>query len=260
VLRLKGTGSLTIASRLGVHLPERLLVRLVSVAYRRFEPEIRRLGELTGAAGGTMVDVGSWYGPWARRLARRADRVVCMEPTPLHKILQRTLPAGVEVIAAAASDHAGEAEMWLSAEHGAVQGVSSLHKRDIHHASIKVPLVTIDSLGLHNVTFMKIDVEGHEVAVLNGAADTIKRDRPRLFVEVEQRVQPVSEVIGLLAMWGYDGWVRPGRRWLPLTGFDLVGSQAKTCHAAERGLLRRALWPYPRYVNSVLFLPDGQQP
>ena len=256
----EGTGSLTIASRLGVYLPERLLVRFVSVAYRRFEPEIRRLGDLTGPAGGTMLDVGSWYGPWARRLARRADRVVAVEPTPLHEILRRTLPAGVEVVAAAASDHPGEAEMWLPTEHGAVRGVSSLHKRDIHHVCIKVPLVTIDSLGLDNVTFMKIDVEGHEVAVLHGAADTIKRDRPRLFVEVEQRVQPVSQVTGLLAAWGYEGWVRPGRRWLRLTEFDLVGAQARTCHVAERGLLRRALWPYPRYVNSVLFLPDGQQP
>jgi FkbM family methyltransferase len=251
---------LTIASRLGVHLPERLLVRLVSVAYRRFEPEIRRIGELTGPAGGTMLDVGSWYGPWARRLARRADLVVAVEPTPLHEILRRTLPAGVKVIAAAASDHPGAAEMWLPTERGAVQGVSSLHRRDIHRVCIKVPLVTIDSLGLDNVTFMKIDVEGHEVAVLAGAADTIKRDRPRLFVEVEQRVQPVSEVTGLLGAWGYAGWVRPGRRWLRLTEFDLVSAQARTSHVAERGLLRRALWPYPRYVNSVLFMPDGQQP
>jgi hypothetical protein len=166
----------------------------------------------------------------------------------------------VEVIAAAASDHSGEAEMWLSADHGAVQGVSSLHRRNIHQVCIKVPLVTIDSLGLANVTFMKIDVEGHEVSVLKGAANTIKRDRPRLFVEVEQRVQPVSQVTGLLTSWGYEGWVRPGRRWLRLTEFDLVGVQAQTCHVADRGLLLRSLWPYPRYVNSVLFVPDGQQP
>jgi FkbM family methyltransferase len=250
----------TIASRLGVRLPERLLVWLVSAAYLRFEPEIRRLGDLTGPVGGTMLDVGSWYGPWARRLASRADRVIAIEPTPLHDTLRRTLPNAVEVIPAAASDHSGEGEMWLSTEHGAVQGVSSLHKRDIHHFCTKVQLVTIDSLGLDNVTFMKIDVEGHEIAALRGAAGTINRDRPRLFVEVEQRVQPVSEVIGLLATWGYAGWVRPGRTWLPLTEFDLVGAQARTCHVAERGLLRRALWPRPRYVNSVLFLPDGQQP
>jgi FkbM family methyltransferase len=251
---------LTIASRLGAHLPERLLVRLVSVAYWRFEPEIRRLGELAGPAGGTMLDIGGWYGPWARRLARRADRVICFEPTPLHEVLRRTLPAEVEVIAAAASDHPGEAELWLSSEDGAVQGVSSLHKRDVHHVSVKVPLITIDSLGLENVTFMKVDVEGHEVAVLTGAADTIKRDRPRLFVEAEQRVQPVSQLTSLLMAWGYEGWVRPGRRWLRLTDFDLIGAQERTRRVADRGLLLRAIWPYPRYVNSVLFLPDGQQP
>jgi FkbM family methyltransferase len=250
---------MTLASRVGAHLPERLLVRLVSLAYTRFEPEIRRLDELAGR-GGTMVDVGSWYGPWARRLARRADKVVSIEPTPLHEVLRRTLPAGVQVVAAAASDHLGEAQMWLSAEDGAVQGVSSLHKRDIHHVAVRVPLITIDSLGLDNVTFMKIDVEGHEVAALHGAADTIKRDRPRLFVEVEQRVQPVSQVTGLLQAWGYEGWVRPGRDWVSLSDFDLVTEQAKTCHAAERGLFRRALWPHPRYVNSVLFLPGGQLP
>ena len=28
----------------------------------------------------------------------------------------------------------------------------------------------------------------------------------------------------------------------------------------ERGLLARVLWPFPRYVNSVLFLPWGQIP
>jgi FkbM family methyltransferase len=251
---------LTIASRLGVYLPEGLLVRLVSLAYLRFEPETRRIRELTGGSGGTMLDVGSWYGPWARRLARHADKIVAIEPTPLHEVLRRTLPAGACVVAAAASDHLGEAEMWLSGEHEAVRGVSSLHKRGIHHVCIEVPLITIDSLNLEHVTFMKIDVEGHEVAALTGAADTIRRDRPRLFIEVEQRVQPVSQVIDLLAEWGYDGWVRPRRQWLRLTGFDLAAAQAKTSYVAERGLLRRAVWPYPRYVNSVLFLPDGQQP
>jgi FkbM family methyltransferase len=251
---------MTIASRLGAHLPEGLLVRLVSAAYWRFEPEIRRLGELAGPVRGTMLDVGGWYGPWARRLARRADRVLCFEPTPLSEVLRRTLPARVEVVAAAASDHLGVAEMWLPTEDGAVQGVSSLHRRDIHNVCVQVPLVTIDSLNLENVTFMKVDVEGHEVAALSGAADTIKRDRPRLFVEVEQRVQPVSQVACLLTAWGYDGWVRPGRRWVRLSDFDLVGAQARTRYVADRGLLLRAVWPYPRYVNSVLFLPDGQRP
>jgi FkbM family methyltransferase len=250
---------MTLASRAAARLPERLLVVLVSLAYRRFEPEIRHLDEVCGR-GGTMVDIGGWYGPWTRRLIHRADHVVVVEPTSLHRVLRRTLPPAVEVIAAAASDHCGGADIWLPPSDEGVRGVSSLHRRDIHGTSITVPLVTVDGLGLHDVTFIKIDVDGHEVPVLHGAAETIKRDQPRLLVEVEQRIQQVTDVIGLLESWGYRGWVRPGRRWVPVAGFALAAHQASTCHVSDRGLLARALWPYPRYLNSVLFLPASQKP
>jgi FkbM family methyltransferase len=250
---------MTLASRMSAHLPERLLVTLISLAYRRFEPEILRLDEVCGR-GGTMVDIGGWYGPWTRRLVHRADGVVIIEPTPLHQVLRRTLPPTVDVIAAAASDHYGEAEIWLPPSGGGMRGVSSLHRRDIHSASIKVPLVTVDGLGLHGVTFMKIDVDGHKVPVLHGAAETIKRDQPRLVVEVEQRIQPITDVTGLLESWGYRGWVLPSRQWVPLADFPLAAHQARTCHVSERGLLARALWPFPRYLNSVLFLPGSQMP
>jgi len=250
---------MTLAARVGAQLPEKLLVTLISLAYPRFEPELRRLDEVSGR-GGTMVDIGGWYGPWTRRLVHRADRVVILEPTPLHEVLRRTLPPAVEVIAAAASDHGGEAEIWLPPTGGAVRGVSSLHRRDIHGESIKVSLVTVDGLGLHDVTFMKIDVDGHEVPVLHGAAETVKRDRPRLLVEVEERIQPVTDVTDLLESWGYRGWVLPGRQWVPLADFPLAAHQARTCRASERGLLVRTLWPFPRYLNSVLFLPDSQTP
>jgi FkbM family methyltransferase len=240
-------------------LPEGLLVRLISFAYRRFEPEIRSVDEVCGR-GGTMVDIGGWYGPWARRLVRRASRVVVIEPTPLHEVLSRTLPPAVDVIGAAASDHGGEAEIWLPSPNGATRGISSLHRRDIHSTSVTVPLVTVDGLGLRDVTFMKIDVDGHEVPVLRGAAETIRRDQPRLLIEVEQRIQPVEDVTDLLASWGYRGWVLPGRQWVPLADFPLAAHQARTLHAADRGLAHRFLWPFPRYVNSVLFLPESQVP
>jgi FkbM family methyltransferase len=250
---------MTVASRAAAQLPDRLLVTLISWAYRRFEPEIRRLDEVCGR-GGTMVDIGGWYGPWTRRLVHRAGKVVTVEPTPLHQVLRRTLPSAVDVIAAAASDHCGQAELWLPPSDGGARGISSLHRRDIHGTSITVPLVTVDGLGLYDVTFIKIDVDGHEVPVLHGAAETIKRDRPRLLVEVEQRIQPVTDVTGLLESWGYRGWVRPSRRWVPVADFPLAAHQARTGRVAERGLLTRAVWPFPRYVNSVLFLPDSQVP
>ena len=77
---------------------------------------------------------------------------------------------------------------------------------------------------------------------------------------MEQRIQLVTDVTGLLESWGYRGWVLPGRHWVPISAFPLAAHQARTSHVSERGLLARALWPFPRYVNSVLFLPWGQIP
>jgi FkbM family methyltransferase len=46
-----------------------------------------------------------------------------------------------------------------------------------------VHMQTLDSLGLVDVGFLKIDVEGHELAVLRGANETIAKNRPVVFME-----------------------------------------------------------------------------
>jgi FkbM family methyltransferase len=46
-----------------------------------------------------------------------------------------------------------------------------------------VRMITIDSLDLRSCEFIKIDVEGMEADVIEGAANTIRRFRPRLYVE-----------------------------------------------------------------------------
>jgi FkbM family methyltransferase len=250
---------MSVTSRLAARLPEKFVVKAIHLAYVRAEPELRRLDDICGR-GGVMVDVGAWYGPWSARLAERADRVVAFEPTPLHEVLRRRLPGNVEVIAAAASDQRGESELWLPGTGTGTEGRSSLHKEDVHAVSIRVPTVPIDELGLTGVTFMKVDVEGHEVPALRGAEKTIRRDSPRLLVEVEARIQPVEHIVELAEEWGYRGWVLHSGSWRPLEGFGLEARQAATLRTAERGLFRTAIWPYPRYVNSVLFLPGGEAP
>ncbi|MBD9723694.1 FkbM family methyltransferase [Streptomyces sp. NPDC051773] len=252
----------TLAARLAPLLPERAVAATARLVYPRFEPELSRLDELCPPGCGTAVDVGGWYGPWTRRLAARAGRVVTVEPVPrLARLLVSTAPRNVRVVQAAASDRPGTARLWLPPGDDGGRGVSSLVRRDIHARALDVRCVTLDGLGLTDVGFVKIDVDGNELAVLRGASGLLVRDRPALFIELEARIQPIAPVVDLLAGLGYAGWVLPAGTWLPLDPATLEAHQARTSHLASKGLLRRVL-PFsgPRYVNSVLFLPDGRRP
>ncbi|MEU9169122.1 FkbM family methyltransferase [Streptomyces sp. NPDC048420] len=253
----------TWAARLAPHLPTRLVAAAARAVYPRFEPELARLADLCPADCGTAVDVGGWYGPWTRRLAGRARRVVAVEPVPhLARLLDAAAPANVEVVEAAAADRQGVAQLWLPPDDAGDRGVSSLVRRDIHGHWLNVRCVTLDELGLRDVGFIKIDVDGSELAVLRGATGLLTRDRPALFVELESRIQPIAPVVTYLALLGYSGWVLPRAAWVPLAGFPLEAHQATASYVVTQGLLRRVL-PFrhrPRYINSVLFLPDGRRP
>jgi FkbM family methyltransferase len=67
---------------------------------------------------------------------------------------------------------------------------------------INVRIRTIDSLGLEQCRLVKIDVEGFEPAVIRGAAETIRRCRPILYVE-NDRASQQQEVIDLIAAHDY---------------------------------------------------------
>lgn len=251
---------MTLAARLAPHLPPRVLATATDLLYPRFEPELRRLPDFC-PQGGTAVDIGGWYGPWTRRMAERADRVVTIEPVPhLAQRLRDTTPANVEVLQAAATDHSGTATLWLPPDGRGDRGVSSLVRREVHHATLDVPCLPLDELSLPGVSLIKVDVDGSELAVLRGAEDTIRRGRPALFIELELRIQPLDPVLSFLAEHGYTGWVLPAHDWFRLADFNLAAHQQRTAHVAENGLLRRSLAPHRRYVNSVLFLPAGNRP
>ncbi|NGO81803.1 FkbM family methyltransferase [Streptomyces sp. YC504] len=253
---------MTLAARVGPLLPEHVVGRIAQILYPRFEPELAHLDDYLPRACRTALDIGGWYGPWSRRLASRARSVVTIEPVPhLARTLERITPPNVRVIQAAASDKPGTARLWFPAGDAGTRGLSSLIRRDIHTHGVDVPCVPVDELGLDDVDFIKIDVDGSEMATLQGARKTLDRDRPALLIELEARIQPTAPIVDLLTTHGYRGWVLPSAAWLPLDDFDLDTHQDRTAHVASAGLLRRVL-PFsgPRYVNSVLFLPEGRRP
>lgn len=74
----------------------------------------------------------------------------------------------------------------------------------------KVDLVSVDSLGLASCRLIKIDVEGMEVDVLQGAQRTVEKFQPLLFVE-NNTIENASRVIESIFRLGYKAYwhIRP---------------------------------------------------
>jgi FkbM family methyltransferase len=55
---------------------------------------------------------------------------------------------------------------------------------DIELTDTYIDILTLDSFNIDNVSFIKIDVEGHERNVLDGAINTIVKNTPTILIEI----------------------------------------------------------------------------
>jgi FkbM family methyltransferase len=166
--------------------------------------------------GSNVIEVGANMGTHSVAMARACDPGVFLafEPQPrLFQILAGNLAlnniANALVYPEGCGDAEGEAIVpWVDYERqGNFGGVALGDAEDgaapaPEHRGIPVRIRTIDSLGLAECRLIKIDVEGFEPRVIRGAAETIRRCRPILYVENDRAAQQ-QEVIDLIAAHDY---------------------------------------------------------
>lgn len=70
--------------------------------------------------------------------------------------------------------------------------------------SVDVELKRLDDYNFTNVKFIKVDVEGHEIQVIEGATETIKRNKPIMLVEVSKKQPLFDMIVGIMEC---DCWV-----------------------------------------------------
>lgn len=156
--------------------------------------------------GGHILDVGANVGYTASIFAGVAQaeyRVYAFEPEPLNlRRLKRVIEAKglgdrISVISSAVGDTNGEVELLVNESHPGDHRVSAATAGG---ATIRVPVTTLDAFAAtHHLTvvrFVKIDVQGFELAVSLGMKDVIDANR-RLAVAFEYH-EPSAKA------WGYD--------------------------------------------------------
>jgi hypothetical protein len=122
-----------------------------------------------------------------------------------------------------------------------------------------VEVATLDEYAFSNVGFVKIDVEGLELNVLHGAAKLLEKERPNIFIEVEDAHHPgdhVDEVFDFISSFGYKGTYLDGKTWRPVESFDRAATRRRGERNKQMGIFH-ALFARgrERYVNNFLFVP-----
>lgn len=201
------------------------------------EAEWRILDQLVDASR-AAVDVGASSGVYSARLSQLCPRVLAFEPIPWMAVaLQQKVHSNVVVHNVALSDHRGEAVLRIPIEDNCLTTIDDSNKLPpgLFVQELATEIARMDDVVSEPVGFIKIDVEGHELAVLRGALDTIRKNRPTLLVESQKEHNPSS----------------PAAVWDLLAGEDYSAFYLKDGlrHAVAEG-------PVPRATVNYIFEPN----
>jgi FkbM family methyltransferase len=162
--------------------------------------------------GMTVYDVGAnrgFYALFFSQLVGPGGRVYALEPLPsqadaLLAHVRMNNIANAWIVEAAAGDKTGMSGFTF--DRGATENALAAENQ----TRLMVATIRLDDAGLPPADFIKIDVEGAELAVLHGAARMLGERRPILFVALDGKTTR-RECLNLLDRLGYNSFTLDGR-------------------------------------------------
>ena len=235
----KEAGQVTV--RVG-NLPELLLTESVLPDLRlhcespEHSPELRSFLEGSGSSG-LLVDVGAHNGFFSLlyAVAHPANRVLAFEPSDelgsraRHLVAINHLGDRVEISSCVVSDKVEDIGFFRDSASGFVQSQAFSGHENSGFVSVNLQATTLDNecqVRQLQPSVIKVDVEGYEWEVLQGAQQTLKTHHPVIFLELhlnylEQRGLEAKGVLALLESCGYRFFSTEGRQ---LTSSLIAGS------------------------------------
>lgn len=230
------------------------------------EVELKFLEGLPAGSIDIAIDVGAALGSYTWVLNRKAATVYAFEPGDLHgRVLAGSLMGSrIILVKAAVGSSAGTVAMYTpgadtDAFHSATLSTDNPVTASAGTQVRMVPQVSLDEYFLdkldqgRRIDVLKVDVEGYEQAVFDGAKGLIARHHPLVFCEIEKRHNAgYAGVFQTLRQAGYRCYVYQNdgtAAAFDATSLDEVQKpealEARLSHQQDAGGLR--------YINNFVF-------
>jgi FkbM family methyltransferase len=190
------------------------------------------------APGQVVIDVGANIGAHTLFFAKKVGPAGCVLAFEPHRLVYQTLCGNMAINSitnvhcwnAAVGDHRGEI---------CVPRVDHEREIDLTNLEIggtegeRVPVIQLDGMNLPRCNLVRIASPGLELAVLDGAADLLKRTKP--LVHISSQLDPVREarLLQRLSELGYAAYWHSAELFNPLNhagnSENVFGSQADRC-------------------------------
>lgn len=138
-----------------------------------------------------VLDVGGNLGQYSFFFKNvcNSEKVIAFDPFPPMVELFKLNNPDIEIHQVALSNKRDILRFYDPAALGNNTGVGQVHE----NGNLVVQAYTLDSYNFQGVTLIKIDVEGHELEVLEGAVDTLRRCKPSILLEHHSKWPGVRE-------------------------------------------------------------------
>ena len=157
----------------------------------RWESHIAKLLDRYTKPNTNAIDIGAFIGTHTLTLSDsvKNGKVYSFEPQPwayeaIKSSLKKNKITNVILKNLGVSDKKNMIKFCSDSTGGSTICYEKNKKLEKWKYVYNIDIISIDSLKLKNVSMIKIDVEGHELNVLRGLKNTIKKNKPNIIIEV----------------------------------------------------------------------------
>jgi FkbM family methyltransferase len=196
-----------------------------------------------------FLDIGANVGTYSYHFSKVFDHIEAFEPiSEVTYRLNALKLKNVTVHQVALSDSENIIDFYIPFVNGVPEpSIASIEKRDAACEIRKVQIHKLDQYEFEDIDLIKIDVEGHESAVIRGAMETLKRCSPIIIIEIEQRHInfPIYDVFDLIIKQDYSGYFTFSGALKDLSEFNYEEHQKPYLNNVMN----------KNYINNFIFFP-----